>query len=118
MLGLYFVSTGAFVSLPMIWTLTSINLNTPLQKALGSGFVIGIGSSGGFVSAWIFRSSGKPKYHAGMMDGLILTCIALVLTGLAWLYIVVHNKRKKASHKKKSGTSECSVGDQVFMYRA
>lgn len=112
MLGLYFVSIGTYSSLPMVWTLTCINLATPLQKAIGCGFVVGMGNIGGFISAWIFRTSQKPKYHAGMTDGLILTCVAFFLTGLAWLYITMHNKKKTSSDDK------AESGAKVFLYRA
>jgi MFS family permease len=93
MLGLYFVSIGTYISLPMVWTLTTLNLATPLQKAIGSGFVIGVGNVGGFVSAWIFRTSQAPLYTSGMINGLILTCVATGLTAFTWAYIEWHNKR-------------------------
>ena len=112
MLGLYFVSIGTYSSLPMVWTLTSLNLATPLQKAIGSGFVIGVGNVAGFVSAWIFRTSEAPYYFAGMTDGLILTCVAAGLTGATWLYIVRHNKNKTAD------TIESLSTGVVFKYRA
>ncbi|KAF5003761.1 hypothetical protein F66182_16102, partial [Fusarium sp. NRRL 66182] len=100
MLGLYFISIGTFSSLPMVWTLTTLNLATPLQKAIGSGFVIGVGNVGGFVSAWIFRTSEAPFYTSGMVDGIILTSTAAGLTAIAWAYIKWHNKR--TSHASES----------------
>lgn len=79
----------------MVWTLTCVNLATPFQKAIDCGFV----------SACIFRKSEKPHYHAGMTDGLILTGVALLLTGCAWIYLVVHNRKK-------------ARGGHLFTYRA
>lgn len=118
MLGLYLVSMGAFSSLPMVWTMTCVNLATPFQKAIGGGFVVGLGNVGGFVSAWIFRSSQKPKYHTGMMNALILTCIAFFLTGFAWVYIVVQNNKRKASLEKSgSKDDDPAFSGKVFMYR-
>ncbi|ORY63468.1 major facilitator superfamily domain-containing protein [Pseudomassariella vexata] len=93
MLALYFVSMGTYISLPMIWALTQLNSATPFQKALGSAFVIGVGNVGGFVSAWIFRSSEAPHYSAGMTDGLILTCVATGLIIVAWVYMKMANRR-------------------------
>ena len=112
MLGLYFVSIGTYSSLPMVWTLTSLNLATPLQKAIGSGFVIGIGNVGGFVSAWIFRNSQAPYYTSGMIDGLILTCVAAGLTAVTWAYIEWHNGRLSRTF----GLESLASG-KVFKYR-
>lgn len=118
MLGLYLVSIGTYSSLPMVWTLTCVNLATPLQKAIGCGFVVGIGNVGGFVSAWIFRNSQKPKYHAGMTDGLILTCMSFALSGFAWGYIVMHNKKRRNTGGKGDKDDESMSNGQVFMYRS
>ncbi|KAH8657924.1 major facilitator superfamily domain-containing protein [Xylariales sp. PMI_506] len=91
--ALYLVSMGTYISLPMIWSLTQLNLATPFQKALGSAFVIGIGNTGGFVSAWMFRSTQAPHYTSGMTDGLIITIVAAGLTIVTWGYIHFDNRR-------------------------
>lgn len=114
MLGLYFISIGTFSSLPMVWTLTTLNLATPLQKAIGSGFVIGVGNIGGFVSAWIFRTSESPFYTSGMVDGIILTSTAAGLTAVAWAYIKWHNKRTSRA----SESIESLSSGVVFKYRS
>ncbi|EEA19342.1 hypothetical protein EYB25_009459 [Talaromyces marneffei] len=114
MLGLYFVSIGTYSSLPMVWTLTTLNLATPLQKAIGSGFVIGIGNAAGFVSAWIFRTSEAPYYKSGMVDGLILTCCAAGLTAVTWVYIEWHNRKTSRT----SDNIESLSSGVVFKYRS
>lgn len=114
MLGLYFVSIGTYSSLPMVWTLTTLNLATPLQKAIGSGFVIGVGNVAGFVSAWIFRTSQAPFYTSGMVDALILTCVAAGLTAVTWAYIEWHNRRSSQA----TGNLESLSSGVVFKYRS
>ncbi|KAK6836900.1 hypothetical protein PG987_007395 [Apiospora arundinis] len=109
LLGLYFVCMGTYTSLTMVWALTCLNSATPFQKAFGSAFVIGVGNVGGFISAWIFRSSEAPHYTAGMTDGLILTCVAAGLTVVAWCYIVWHN-RKNVLGAKESGIDSLKTG--------
>lgn len=93
MLGLYFVSMGTYVSMPMVWSLTLANLPSPFQKAIGVGFVIGIGNIGAFTSAWFFRSTEAPRYHSGMTNSLIFSVLAFALVTFATIYIVVANKR-------------------------
>jgi hypothetical protein len=93
MLGLYFVSMGTYVSMPMVWSLTLANLPSPFQKAIGVGFVIGIGNVGAFTSAWFFRSAEAPRYYSGMTNSLIFSVLAFALVTFAAIYIVVANKR-------------------------
>lgn len=93
MLGLYFVSMGTYVSMPMVWSLTLANLPSPFQKAIGVGFVIGIGNVGAFTSAWFFRSAEAPRYHSGMTNSLIFSVLAFALVTFAAIHIVVANKR-------------------------
>ena len=113
MLGLYFVSIGTYTSLPLLWNLTLINLPTPFQKAIGCGFVVGIGNVGGFTSAWLFRTSEAPHYYQGMTDSLIFTVVSAVLIAAACIYIAVANKR---SAKKEEGG--ISSTEQVRRFRA
>ncbi|KAK6206946.1 major facilitator superfamily transporter [Colletotrichum tabaci] len=55
MMALYFIAFGTYITLPMIWILTMQNLQTPFQRAIGSGFVIGVGNTSSYISAWIFK---------------------------------------------------------------
>jgi hypothetical protein len=114
MLGLYFVSIGTYTSLPILWNLTLSNLPTPFQKAIGCGFVVGIGNVGGFASAWMFRTSQAPHYHSGMTDSLIITLISAALIAAAWVYIQVSNK-KTASTETGEGVGAGS--GQVSRYQ-
>ncbi|PSR86967.1 major facilitator superfamily domain-containing protein [Coniella lustricola] len=79
MLGLYCIAIGGFISLPMIWTLTLLNYETTLQRAIACGFVVGVGNVGGFTSSWLFRTSQGPYYHEGILAILIMTAAASVL---------------------------------------
>jgi MFS family permease len=83
MLGLYFVSIDTYVSLLLLWNLTLLNLPSPFQKAIGCGFVVGVGNVGGFISAWLFRTNQAPKYYNGMTDSLISTLVSLALVTFA-----------------------------------
>ena len=110
MLGLYFVSIGTYISLPLLWNLTLVNLPTPFQKAIGCGFVVGVGNVGGFMSAWLFRTSEAPHYHKGMTDSLIFTLVSLALVAGAWGWISFANKKAITEKDKANG--------QVLRYRA
>ncbi|KAK1593409.1 major facilitator superfamily transporter [Colletotrichum navitas] len=93
MMALYFIAFGTFITLPMIWILAMQNLRTPFQRAIGSGFVVGVGNTASYISAWIFRTSEGPFYRRGMTISMILVIIAFVILSGTWSYIVMHNKR-------------------------
>lgn len=103
--ALYFVSIGVYIALPMIWTMMLVNLSTPFQRAIGCGFVVGIGNVAGFISAWIFRMSEGPRYRAGMEDGLIMTIAAAVMLAGSWIYMVVRNKSTGKGGLHSGGTA-------------
>ncbi|KAF7907557.1 uncharacterized protein EAF01_005143 [Botrytis porri] len=118
MLGLYFVSIGTFVSLPLLYSLPMINSATPYQRAIAAGFVIGIGNVGGFASSWLFRTSQAPHYNEGMTDSLIMTLVALALMAFAWVYITIANKRLDKNSTTEAGSVDGKDGLVVRRYRA
>ncbi|KAK8078781.1 MFS general substrate transporter [Apiospora phragmitis] len=103
LLALYVACMGTYTSMAMLWALTCLNAATPFQKAFGSAFVIGVGNTGNFVSAWIFRSSEAPRYTAGMTTGLVLTCVAAGLAVVAWGYIIWYNRSRGAKKIEGAG---------------
>jgi MFS family permease len=124
-LGLYFVSMGTFTCLPLLWNLTLVNLPSPFQKAIGCGFVVGIGNVGGFISSWLFRTSQAPHYHTGMTDSLIFTLVALGLVAFAWVFITISNRRldsrtllQDSSVGVKDGSQYIGSTGQVLRHRA
>ncbi|KAI9646384.1 hypothetical protein NHQ30_004375 [Ciborinia camelliae] len=117
MLGLYFVSMGTFVSLPLLYSLPLINCATPFQRAIAAGFVIGIGNVGGFVSAWLFRTSQAPHYRDGMTNSLIMTLVALALMAFAWVYITIANKRLDKNNKTLDPVSPTDAKDSLVVRR-
>ncbi|KAF9874255.1 transmembrane transporter [Colletotrichum karsti] len=93
MMALYFIAMGTFITLPMIWILTIQNLQTPFQRAIGAGFVVGLGNTSAYISAWIFRTSDAPYYEYGMTVSMTLVIISFFLLSATWLYIVIRNNR-------------------------
>ncbi|TEA21696.1 putative transporter [Colletotrichum sidae] len=116
MMGLYFIALGTFITLPMIWILTIQNLQTPFQRAIGSGFVVGVGNISSYISAWLFKTSDAPYYQRGMTISMILVIIAFMVLSLTWLYILAHNRR--LDRRLAEGTlDDKAPGRRVFRYR-
>lgn len=108
MLALYLVAIGVYTALPMVWTLTLLNLPNLFQRAIGVGFVVGIGNISSFVSAWIFRTSEAPRYRAGMTDGLIMTCVSAAVLAVTYVYIRMRNRRVR----EKNVTTNASLDEE------
>ncbi|KAK1998233.1 major facilitator superfamily transporter [Colletotrichum falcatum] len=88
MMALYFIAFGTYITLPMVWILTMQNLQTPFQRAIGSGFVIGFGNVSGYISAWIFRTSEGPFYRRGMTISMVLVIIAFGVLSSTCDYVI------------------------------
>lgn len=114
MMALYFIAFGTFITLPMIWILTLQNLQTPFQRAIGSGFVVGLGNISSYISAWIFRTSDGPYYKNGMTISMILVIVAFGLLSATWLYIEIHNRRLD---KKETLHPSAMVGSKLHAGR-
>ncbi|KAL0780504.1 hypothetical protein CaCOL14_001839 [Colletotrichum acutatum] len=120
MMALYFIAFGTFITLPMIWILTMQNLQTPFQRAIGSGFVVGVGNTSGYISAWIFKTSDGPYYKNGMTISMILVVIAFAILSTTWLYIEMHNRRldrEERLHPSVAGGIKRLTG-RSFRYKA
>jgi MFS family permease len=115
MMSLYFISIGTFITLPMIWNLTLLNLATPFQRAIGVGFVVGIGNVSGYISSWVFRTSEGPWYKYGMTVGLIVTCVAAGLLLATWGYILHHNRKLDRKDRREAAEEACL--EMVVRYR-
>lgn len=113
MLGLYFVSIGTYVSMPMLWSLTLSNLPSPFQRAIGVGFVIGIGNVGAFTSAWFFRTAQAPRYHSGFTNSLIFTILAFTLLTIAWIFMFISNKKADNEAAASASVSETDENGQT-----
>ncbi|OLN91622.1 putative transporter C1002.16c-like protein 10 [Colletotrichum chlorophyti] len=120
MMALYFIAFGAYITLPMIWILSMQNLQTPFQRAIGSGFVIGTGNVSGYISAWIFKTSDGPYYENGMTVSMILTVVAFAVLSGTWGYIIFYNNRldkKEQPHASVAPGSKPHVASG-FRYKA
>ncbi|KXH52093.1 major facilitator superfamily transporter [Colletotrichum nymphaeae SA-01] len=120
MMALYFIAFGTFITLPMIWILTMQNLQTPFQRAIGSGFVVGVGNTSGYISAWIFKTSDGPYYKNGMTISMILVVIAFAILSTTWLYIEMHNRRLDREERlhPSAGAGTKRLTGRSFRYKA
>jgi len=97
--ALYFMATGAFIALPMLWTMLVNNVSGSYKIAFAVALEVGIGNIGGIISAWMFRGANRPRYIAGYrtLMGMTLGAICLVCgyTFALWF----ENKARRAGKR-------------------
>jgi sugar phosphate permease len=87
--ALYLMSIGAYISMPLVWTMLANNVSGAYKTAFAVGVETSLGSVGGVISAWIFKGSEAPLYTSGYKINFGAVCIVgfltLVLMGGFWL---------------------------------
>lgn len=81
--ALFFMGCGAYICLPMLWTMLVNNVSGSYKTGIAIGIEVGIGNFGGIASALVFQGKQAPQYKQGYKTILIMSCTA---AGLVILY--------------------------------
>lgn len=92
--ALFFMATGSFISLPMLWSMLVNNVSGSYKIGFAVALEVGIGNVGGIVSAWVFRGAHAPLYTVGYKTLMGMTCAALGLVILYTLALWFENKAR------------------------
>lgn len=66
------------------------------KSAFGTGFMIGLGNCGNFVSSNVFITTETPKFRTGFSTGLALCVVSLVAATAMEVLLWVSNRRRYA----------------------
>jgi sugar phosphate permease len=91
--SLYLMATGAYISLPMLWTMLVNNISGSYKTGFAVAVELGIGNIGGIASALIFQQKQAPLYTLGWKTSLGMTCSA---AGLVIIYTFMLWRENKA----------------------
>jgi len=85
-MGVFFITLGAFPGGPgfLSWGLN--NASGPAIRAVSSAYIVTLGTAGGVLATWTYRSTEAPKYPTGHtinLAGQIGVCV-LALGGIAY----------------------------------
>ncbi|KAF4123397.1 hypothetical protein GMORB2_6098 [Geosmithia morbida] len=93
--GMSFVTSGVFPMAPISGSWASMNLGDSTRRAIGIGFIMGLGSLGGVTGSFIYRDSDSPYFHLGYGLSLGLAIVGLVITTVLALSYSVTNRKKR-----------------------
>ncbi len=94
--ALYFVEVGAYVSLPLLWSMMANNVSGKYKIAIATGLQIGVGNVGGVVTSLIFPATEAPLYRRGFAVCLgLLVLSAVLMVGFVVGLWVENGRRRK-----------------------
>jgi hypothetical protein len=97
--ALYLMAFGAYISMPLVWTMLANNVSGAYKTAYAIGMETGLGSVGGIISAWIFQGSQAPLYKTGYNVSFGAVCVAAFLTCVYVLGLWLENRARDAGKR-------------------
>ena len=97
-LGLFFLTTGSYIVMPITVVLLAINVKKGYQRAAALGLLAPIGNCGAILSSNVFVTKEAPIYHTGFATGLGVNCISLV--GMISLVSYLSMENRKSAGKR------------------
>lgn len=97
--ALYFVMTGSYMTLPLLWTMLANNVSGKYKLAFAIGLQSGLGNAGGIVTSLIYPQTDAPLYKTGFSVCLGLLVMAVVLM---WGFVTglrVENEKRLAGKR-------------------
>ena len=91
--ALYFMACGAYISIPMMWTMLVNNVSGSYKIGFAVALEVGLGNFGGIASALVFQGKQAPKYSEGYK-----TCLGMAsaAAGLVCVYTFALYRENKA----------------------
>ena len=113
--ALYFVEAGAYISLPLLWSMMANNVSGRYKTAIATGLQIGLGNSGGIITSLVFPATQAPLYRTGFAVNLALLVMAAVLMVGFVVGLRVENGRRKRGERdyrlRLPQDQVCNLGD-------
>ncbi|KAJ1678494.1 hypothetical protein EV182_003934 [Spiromyces aspiralis] len=108
-LFIFTIFTSPGIALPAAWV--SSNLAGTTKPVIASALISAVGSSGGGITALIYRDQDKPRYFLGNSFSVGCCVIAIVLALFQTWYLKKENRRRDINPKDISHFTEQEVID-------
>ena len=102
-MGLFFITSGAYLVMPMSVVWVSINVGKGYKRAVATAAVIGIGNCGSFVASNVFITREQPGFRTGFSTGMVFCGIGAAAATVYYLCCLFSNR---ARNKKREISSE------------
>ena len=103
-MALYFMKTGTYITLPVVWTNLVSNVSGHYKTEFASAMQIGLGSSGGIIASFVFGINQAPWFATGYFVSFGL----LVLGACLMCGLVAGLRRENWKRIRGKENTECS----------
>jgi sugar phosphate permease len=117
--ALYFMAVGAYIALPMLWTMLVNNVSGSYKIGFAVALEVGIGNFGGIASALVFQGADAPLYSTGYKTILGMSIASICLVIIYTLALFAENKARDAGKRdhRLSDPNIDNLGDDHPQFR-
>ncbi|KAF2129835.1 MFS general substrate transporter [Dothidotthia symphoricarpi CBS 119687] len=116
--GIFLITLGAFPGGPGFLAWAVNNAGNPSVRALSTAYVVTLGTAGGIISTWTYRTADAPKYHTGHSINLAGQICVLLLSSGGIAYCKWENRQRslgKRDHRL-NGLNEDQVKELGYRH--
>ncbi|PSN62411.1 MFS general substrate transporter [Corynespora cassiicola Philippines] len=117
-MGVFFITLGAFPGGPGFLSWGMNNAAGPAVRAVSSAYIVTLGTAGGILSTWTYRTAESPKYPTGHSINLGGQIGVLVLALLGIAYCKWENRQRDLGKRdgRLNGLSEEQIRDLGYRH--
>lgn len=105
--GLFFLTTGSYIVMPITVVWLSINVQRGYKRAAALGLLIPVGNCGAILSSNVFITSESPIYKTGFATGMGMNMVSLVAMTALFVDLLLQNKKAKGqAQQMEDGTTK------------
>jgi hypothetical protein len=96
---LYFVTTGGFITQPVIISWLNNNMSGHYKRSMGAALQIGVGNCAGLIASKIYITSEAPYYRTGYSTGLSMILMVAASSIVLLFYLMWENKKREEGRR-------------------
>ena len=98
--AVFLAACGAFPGGPLFIAWGLNNASGPSVRAVSSGYILSIGSSGALLAVWTYLEKDKPFYRRGHYINIGANCVTLCLAVIGICYTKWENRKREAGERQ------------------
>jgi hypothetical protein len=90
-MGLFFMTAGAYLVMPLCVVWIAINVGKGYKRSVAFGAIVCFGNAGSFVNTNGFSKREEPQFRTGFSTGLGLCCMGMVAATVMFVGLFLGN---------------------------
>jgi MFS family permease len=109
----FLVAAGMYTAMPLILCWTSMNFAGHHRRAVGTGWLVGFGNTGGIIATFSFLAHEAPYYTKGLAICLAFVCFSM-LSSTIYFFGIRYENRARRLGKENAAWEELSPEKKAF----